>query len=309
MKTHLLTRWAWPARFSPPPLVDEATLQRIYLAANSKLAPALLAQREVQHILLGERQSTFAGRGYEFAENQLYSPGDEARFINWRVLARTGQMYRKTFYEERRPPLWLLLDRGTSMRFGTRIRLKVAQAAQLALFHLFLAQRRSLLTGGVLLDEEPHWFAPSQDRGSQQALIRQLCAACPPMPDTARGSGLPAILQQCQVQLAPGCILILYSDFHELQVNDMQLLHALAQQHTVYACHIIDVSEQSLPAHGEYHFAQGEDSTALDCNDAALTSRYAQHMQQRHTMLAEWFQQAGIEYQLYRADAELFGVP
>jgi uncharacterized protein (DUF58 family) len=308
MKTRLLTRWAWPTRFSPPPLVDEQTLQRIYLAANAKIAPALLAQREVQHILLGERQSAFAGRGYEFAENQLYSPGDEARFINWRVLARTGQLYRKTFYEERRPPLWLLLDRSDSMRFGTRKRLKVALAAQLALFHLFLAQRSSLLTGGVLLDNEPTWFAPTQDRGSQQALIRQLCAACPPLDEVTHRSGMRAILQQCQVQLAPGCIIILYSDFHDLQASDMQLLHALAQQHTVYARHIIDASEQALPAHGEYNFAQGEDTTALNCNDAALTTRYAQHMQQRHATIAEWFRQAGIEYQAYRADDDLFSV-
>ena len=306
--TRLRTRWAWPTRFIPPALVDEATLQRIYLAANSKIAPALLAQREVQHILLGERQSTFAGRGYEFAENRFYTPGDEARFINWRVLARTGQLYRKTFYEERRPPLWLVLDRSASMRFGTRTRLKVALAAQLALFHLFLAQRRSLLTGGVLLDSEPSWYAASQDRGSQQALIRQLCAACPPLPETAHTGGLQAILQQCQVQLAPGCILILYSDFHELQAGDMQLLHALAQQHTVYARHIIDVSEQTLPAQGEYNFVQGEDTTVLDCNDAALTSHYQQHMQQRHATVAEWFRQAGIEYQRYRADDELFNV-
>jgi uncharacterized protein (DUF58 family) len=306
MKTRLLTRWVWPARFTAPPLIDDATLQRIYLAANSKMAPALLAQREVQHILLGERQSTYAGRGYEFAENRAFMPGDEARFINWRVLARSGQLYRKTFYEERRPPLWLLLDRGASMRFGTRTRLKVALAAQLALFHLFLAQRSSLLTGGVLLDDQPSWFMPTQDRGSQQALIRQICTACPPLPENERSGDLKTILQQCQVQLAPGCILILYSDFNDLQANDMQLLHALAQQHTVYARHIIDISEQSLPTHGELHFVQGDDTTALNCNDAVLTQRFQQHMQQRHTMLAEWFREAGIEYQMHRADDDLF---
>jgi uncharacterized protein (DUF58 family) len=306
MKSHLLTRWAWPIRFSPPSLVDEQTLQRIYLAANSQIAPALLARREVQHILLGERQSAFAGRGYEFAENRLYSPGDESRFINWRVLARTGQLYRKTFYEERRPPLWLIVDRGSSMRFGTRTRLKVALAAQLALFHLFLAQRRGLLTAAVLFDSQPTWFAPTQDRGTQQALIQQLCAPCPPLDMDTRSGGLQAILQQCQAQLAPGCIVILYSDFHDLQASDMPLLHALAQQHTVYAHHIVDASEQSLPAHGEYSFAQGEDVIALNCNDVDLNVRYRQHMQQRHAALADWFRQAGIAYQLDRADAELF---
>jgi len=304
MKTRL--RLAWPVRFTPPPLVDEQTVQRIYQAASAPIAPTLVARREVQHILLGERQSAFAGRGYEFAENQVYSPGDEARFINWRVLARTGQLYRKSFYEERRPPVWLILDRSPSMRFGTRTRLKVALAAQLALFHLFLAQQRGLLTGAVLLDDTVRWFRPSQDRGSQQLLIQQLCAACPPLPETQHTGNLRAILQQCQAQLAPGCIVILYSDFQQLQASDMQIVHALAQQHTLYARHIIDVSEESLPAQGEYSFVHGDQVTALDCNDAVLTTRYREHMQQRHATVADWFQQAGIDYQRYRADDDLF---
>jgi len=305
MKAKRYSSWSWSRRLSPPPLVDEQTLQALYQAATSPLAPTLLARREVQHVLLGERQSAFAGRGYEFAENQVYTPGDEARFINWRVLARTGQLYRKTFYEERRPPLWLVLDRGITMRYGTRKRLKVALAAQLALFHLFLAQRRGLLTGAVLLDSKPIWLKPTQDRASQQMLIKALCAPCPPLAETEQHAGLRAVLQQCQVQLTPGCIVILYSDFHDLQASDMPLLHALAQQHSVSARHILDISEQSLPGHGEYTFAYGESVTTLDCRDAALAARYREHMQQRQATVAEWFRQAEIEYQLYRADEDL----
>lgn len=307
MKTSLLSTRFWSNRFSPPPLVDAQTLQALYQAANSPLAPTLLARREVQHVLLGERQSAFAGRGYEFAENQVYTPGDEARFINWRVLARTGQLYRKMFYEERRPPVWLILDRSATMRYGTRTRLKVALAAQLALYHLFLAQRRGLLTGAVLLDDKPAWFAPTQDRDSQQMLIKALCAPCPPLAETEtdQESGLRAVLQQCQVQLSPGCIVILYSDFHDLQASDMPLLHALAQQHSVSARHILDVSEQTLPGHGSYNFAHGESITTLDCDDGTLATRYREDMQQRHATVANWFRQAEIEYQVYRADEDL----
>jgi len=257
-------------------------------------------------MLLGDRLSAFAGRGDEFAENRPYMPGDEARFINWRVLARSGQLYRKTFYEERRPPVWLVLDRGASMRFGTRTRLKAALAAQLALFHLFLAQRHGLLTGAVLLDQKPVWISPLQERGSSQHLVQQLCAACPPLAESVQPPPLTAILKQCLLQLAPGCIVIIYSDFRSLQESDLPLLHALAQQHTVYARHVIDRSEETLPARGEYRFVQGDEVEVLDCNDEALRVRYQQSRQQRHATLADWFLQAGIEYQRYHADDALF---
>jgi uncharacterized protein (DUF58 family) len=306
MNSRLRMRWTWPLRVTPPPLVDAHTIERLHRAANAGNAPALLAQREVQHLLLGERQSAFAGRGYEFSENRAYLPGDEARFINWRAFARSGQLYRKTFYEERRPQLWLLVDRGASMCFGTRVRLKLAQAAQLALFHLFLAQRRALATGAVLFDAAaPVWFAPSQDRASQQSLIQALCAPCSPPPETESASALTAILQQCLVQLVPGCIVIVYSDFRELQASDMPVLHALAQRHSVYARHILDASEIALPTQGEYHFARGDEVTALDCGDSELAQRYRRQMQERHQCIADWFRQAEIDYQAYRADDDL----
>lgn len=300
----LREHWSWPPRFSPPPLVDAHTLARLHDAAHAPTAPALLARREVQHLLLGERQSAFVGRGYEFAENRPYVPGDEARFINWRALARTGELYRKTFYEERRPPVWLILDRGASMRFGTRVRLKLALATQLALYHLFLAQRNGLATGAVLFDSRDQWFMPSRAGVQSQALIDSLCAPIMPLPE--QESGLIQVLQQCLVQMAPGCLIFIYSDFYPLQARDLALLHALAERHTVFARHVVDACELELPASGEYRFALGEDDMRIDCNDSVLASRYVQRMQQRHGQIADWFAQADIEYQRYRADDDLF---
>lgn len=298
--------WAWPIRFTPPPLVDAQTITRLHAAANSPTAPTLLARREVQQLLLGERQSAFVGRGYEFAENRLYSPGDEARFINWRVLARTGELYRKTFYEERRPPVWLIVDRGASMRFGTRVRLKLALATQLALFHLFLAQRQSLTTAAVLFDSRDEWFTPTRAGPQTQALIERLSGPCPPLPEQTEGNGLVQVLQQCLVQLAPGCIIFLYSDFRQLQARDVSLLHALAQRHTISARHVVDASEIQLPAEGQYQFVRDEEDLQLDCNDTDLSLRFAERMHKRHTQIAHWLEQAGIEYQRYRADDDLF---
>lgn len=298
--------WSWSNVFTPPPLVDAQTVARLHVAAHATTAPALLAKREVQHLLLGERQSAFVGRGYEFAENRPYTQGDEARFINWRVLARTGEFYRKTFYEERRPPVWLILDRGESMRFGTRVRLKLALASQLALYHLFLAQRHALATGAVLFDTQDHWFSPARAGSQTQALIEVLCAPAPPLARPAQGNGLMDVLQQCLVQLAPGCMIFIYSDFQQLKPRDVALLHALSQRHTVAARHVVDPSEIRLPDSGAYQFVRGDDDMRIDCNEAALGARYAQRMQQRHADIAGWLAQAGIEYQRYRADDDLF---
>jgi len=306
MGSSLRAHWPWSPRYSPPPLVDELTLQRIYAAAYAPVAPALQAEHEVQHRLLGERQSGFSGRGYEFAENRAYQRGDEARFINWRALARSGQLYSKTFYEERRPPVYLLIDRRAGMRYGTRTRLKLALATQLALFHFYLARRQSLPVAAVLLDETPRWFNESQQGQGQQELVRQLCAACAPLPEAAGRGDLRAVLQQCTVRLAPGCIVIIYSDFHELHSDDLPVLHALAAQHSVYARQILDPSECELPARGEYEFVQDEQQTRIDCQAPGLAEQYRRIMQQRHAEVRELLSGAGIEHQRYLCNADLF---
>lgn len=291
------------------PLVDDESLQAIYLAATANTAPTLAIQREVQQLLLGERQSTHVGSGYEFAENVPLQRGDEARFINWRVFARTGEYYRKAFYEERRPQVWLILDRSSTMCFGTRTRLKIALAAQLALFHLFVAQRQQLLSGAVLLDEQPSWVKPAQSQAAMQELIAQLRQGCVPPADQATQHGLRALLAQLDLRLRPGCIVIIYSDFHELQADDMNLLHALSEKHRVLTRHIIDRSEVDLPTSGQYHFGSSNDGLSVDCSDTALHKQYHEHMQKHHAQIAGWLQQAGCDYQRYLADAELFISP
>lgn len=287
-------------------LVDDACLQTIYHAATSGTAPTLAIHREVQQVLLGERQSAYAGSGYEFAENVAFHSGDDARFINWRLFARTGEYYRKAFYEERRPQVWLVLDRGPHMCFGTHTRLKLAMAAQLALFHLFVAQRQQLLTGAVLLDGQAEWLRPAQGHAALQNLIYKLRQPCSPPADRDTPQALSSLLAQLNVRLRPGCIVILYSDFHDLQAADMNRLHALCEQHSVLARHIIDRSELELPGTGQYQFATAHIEQSVDCADAALREQYRQAMAQRHAQVKDWLQQAGCNYQRYTADAELF---
>ncbi len=305
----LLAPWSKPHYVSSLPLVDDASLQAIHHAATASTAPTLVIQREVQQLLLGERQSVYAGSGYEFADNVPLQRGDDARFINWRVFARTGEYYRKAFYEERRPQVWLILDRSSTMCFGTRTRLKLALAVQLALFHLFVAQRQQLLSGAILLDEQANWIKPAQSQAAVQALIAQLRQCCATPVDQANQYGLRALLAQLALRLRPGCIVIIYSDFHDLQAADMNLLHALSEKHRVLTRHIIDRCEVDLPLSGQYRFADRHDGLSVDCSDTALREQYHEHMQQHHAQIAGWLQQAGCDYQRYLADAELFVTP
>ena len=67
----------------------------------------------------GDYHSNFKGRGMTFSEVREYEHGDDVRFIDWNVTARTGKPHIKVFEEERELTLMLMVDISGSEFFGT----------------------------------------------------------------------------------------------------------------------------------------------------------------------------------------------
>ncbi|MDP3123406.1 MAG: DUF58 domain-containing protein, partial [Thiobacillus sp.] len=91
------------------------------LAAQASLL-ATQPMREVHDHHAGDWASRWLGRGLDFEESRLYSAGDDIRDMDWRTTARTGRPHLKIYREERQPAVHLVVDRGATMRFGTRHR-------------------------------------------------------------------------------------------------------------------------------------------------------------------------------------------
>lgn len=289
-------------------LVDELDQQQLQRFARCSLTSPLTAQRDVQQLLLGERLSAFTGSGYEFAENRLFQAGDDARFINWRLYARTGELYRKVFHEERRPQLWLVVDRRDAMRFATRRRLKVTAAVRQALVHLYQAQQQQIAVGAVLLDKPVQWFEAKATAASQQILINSMNRACPPLHASNEAIRMDKVIRQLQSRLQAGSIVVLLSDFHDLEQAHISHLHHLAQQHTVMAIHILDDIEVHMPDKGRYQIedSNGQNSVVLDCNDATYKEKIEQQLQLRQQQIEQWLVSTGISYQRLLTSDEPF---
>ncbi|MBX3403444.1 MAG: DUF58 domain-containing protein [Phycisphaeraceae bacterium] len=79
----------------------------------------LSTRRRVTEVFAGEYSSAFKGRGMEFADVREYQPGDDVRFIDWNVTARSGRPFIKRFVEERELTVMLAVDVSGSLAFGT----------------------------------------------------------------------------------------------------------------------------------------------------------------------------------------------
>lgn len=122
----------------------------------------LVTRRKASSRLAGEYHSVFKGRGMDFDEVKSYAPGDDVRFIDWNVSARTGELFVKRFVEERELTVFIAVDASASMRFGSIERTKAEIVAEIAAVLAFSAIRNHDRVGLVIFAENIQHFIPAK---------------------------------------------------------------------------------------------------------------------------------------------------
>jgi uncharacterized protein (DUF58 family) len=279
-----------------PLLPDDALAALAQRALTAPLLPFGSARLST-HTLIGELPSRARGRGFEFEENRPYQAGDEPRLLNWRLYARTGQLYTRVYNEERRTEVLMIVDRRAGMRFATTGKLKVTQAATLAAYLFYQARRQLLPVGGVILECDLHWYAPVIGETANHAWFRAMNAPCPPLGFDTAQPAFDDALRMLGAYPGSGRHIVLLSDFADLDVATAQpLLAQLAARHTVQAIRITDGAEHVLPSTGEYLFDDpaSDEPVRVDGRDADLQRRFRERAQARAASVHACFEACGI---------------
>lgn len=227
--------------------------------------------------LAGAYRSRFRGRGVDFLESRNYQPGDDIRNMDWRVTARTGRAHTKVFQEERERPVLVVLDASPSLYFGTRKCLKSVAAGQLAAAIAWSAVRRGDRIGGFL-------FAPGKHRelrpaGGRRGAMRMIQGLVDWLqPEQAAVSGAQAeplsqALERVRHTVRPGSLVIIISDFFNIDEGCNRHLSRLRQHNDIIGCQVLDDAEYRLPA-GRYPITDGEQATIMDTALPAARARY-----------------------------------
>lgn len=290
------------------PLLDRAQILDLQRRVAAKSTPPSPAQDTAEQ-RRGDRRSIYRGDGLDYEESRPYQPGDEPRHLNWKLSARSGELYMKVFREEHRPGIVVLLDRRRSMQFGTRQRLKITQAARLATCLAFAAQQQHAALDAIVLEATraaPRRIRDSNDRQAADSLIRAACAPCPPDNNTAVDSSAPdsndaafdsalSLLQQTHVA---GSSLYLLSDFMDLGEQHRARLMQLSAHNDVHAVHLYDPAEQHLPRAGRLLFHRAADAPELgvDTMDPVIRARYAAAAAQHFAIRKQLFDSLNIRY-------------
>ena len=78
---------------------------------------ALFSRTVVEGFISGIHRSMFHGFGSEFVQYRNYVPGDDLKYLDWKVYARTRQLCSKVFREETNMNCRVVLDCSASMSY------------------------------------------------------------------------------------------------------------------------------------------------------------------------------------------------
>ena len=95
----------------PSPLLEPALLERVK-------GLTLVARRIVEGALHGLHHSPLHGLSIEFAQHRAYTPGDELKHLDWRVLGRADRYVVKQHQQETNLRAVVFVDCSRSMAYG-----------------------------------------------------------------------------------------------------------------------------------------------------------------------------------------------
>lgn len=124
----------------------------------------LVARSAVEGFFQGLHRSPRFGFSQEFAEYKAYSEGDDPRFVDWNVFARTDRTYIRRYLGETNTRLMIALDVSASMGYGTRPVSKLRYAKFLAASLAYMALGQHDPTGLIAFDSKIRSYRPASSR-------------------------------------------------------------------------------------------------------------------------------------------------
>lgn len=265
----------------------------------------IIAQGVVEGFLSGLHRSPFRGFSVEFTEHRAYQPGDEPRYLDWRMLARSDRLFVKQFEEETNLRAMILLDASRSMSWrGAPERLtkrEYAQRLAAALGLILLRQRDA--TGLITFDDAVREVVPPRVKSGQwRRLLRGIVA----LPE-GRGTAAEAALRQVTSLLVRRGLVVLISDLLLDRNLALVALRFLRHRgHQVVVLHLMDPAERALAGPPEVRFRDPESGESLVVRPRELARAYREAVQREISAWRAACRRHGIAYHDVMTD-EPFG--
>ena len=277
-----------------PPRVRR-TLDRRAIGRSTGME--LRARMPVEGFYSGIHKSPYHGFNVEFAQYREYSPGDDLRFLDWRVFARSDRYFLKQFEAETNLNAYLLLDCSASMEFTTVEMTRLDYGASLAAALTLLLLRQGDQVGLACFDDEVREFIPPRGNARHFGVILETLETL----QYGRDSDIAAVLHNIAERARRRSLIVIISDFFddvEAVLNGIQ--HFRSRRHEVIVLQLLDDAEIEFPFDRVTCFEGMERGEEVVADPRILAEGYRRRLRSFLDTFRRGCTEKNVDYQMMR---------
>jgi uncharacterized protein (DUF58 family) len=280
-----------------PTYLDPRTLARLK-------GLQLRARHIVEGYVSGLHRSPYRGFSIEFAEHREYAPGDDLRYLDWKVFGRTDKFYLKQYEDETNLICYLVLDVSESMTYrgpdSPLSKLEYAQCLAAAMAWLVLQQQDAV--GLVTFDSQ---LRANVSPSTNAAHLQQLLHVMETTRAEAKTATGPIFHDLAERFRKRGVVMILSDLFDDVAPMMAGLRHFHHRHHDVILFHVMDPAELDFPFRSPTLFKGLEQLPQVLVEPGSLRRAYLHEIDTFQRQIKSGCRSHGMDYQLLRTDQPL----
>jgi len=276
-------------------LIDPQTLMSI---KNLELRARVV----VEGFWNGLHRSPYHGFSVEFTEYRPYSPGDDPRYLDWRLYARTDRYFIKKFEDETNLRCHLLVDNSQSMGFGSLTYTKAQYANTLAATLAYFLNLQGDAVGLLTFDQDIRDYLPARHRTGH---LRHVMLALE-KPSAGTGTDLAAPLKRIVEIVRKRGLMVFISDLlAPIEALEKNLTSLCACGHEVLLFHLLDPAELTFGFDKAALFYDIESGRDLYIDPVMARQEYLRKLESHCAAVRAACEKLGIGYHRFGTDRPL----
>lgn len=290
-KPKIRGRRATPARG----FLDPAALMRIKnLEMRSKVI--------VEGFMTGLHRSPYHGFSVEFSEYRQYTPGDDPRYVDWKLYARTDRFFLKRFREETNLRCYLLLDLSKSMAYGSGEVTKADYAKTLAATAAYFLWLQRDAVGLVTFDGKIGDILPPRYRTGHLHRLMMLLERS--VGGTSTDATAP-LEQVAKISPKRGVVVLISDLLTPVDGLKLRMGYLRSQGHDVIVMRVLDPTEVTFEFKKESLFEDLESGRQLYVDPKAIREDYLAKFRAHAAELQRACDSLGVDLVELRTDRPL----
>ncbi len=261
---------------------------------------SLIVNKRLTSNYVGERRAIATGRGLIFKDHAMYTPGDDFRAIDWKVLARLDKLFIKRFEEERNLTVHIILDYSGSMAFGGRTK-KFEYADMLGLGFCYMAMKHNERFVVSTFADRLEVFKPKRGRSNLMRVLDYL--------NTKKPKGLSKFessLAAYKKRINTRSYVVVLSDF---LYDPAEIKSAIVRykDHHLVLIQVLDRTETELNIEGDFKLVDVEtDDTLRTFISPYARKNYLEQLADHQAKIKKACDEIGAKFFVFSTEFPIF---